>query len=111
MSVTPAPRGGNPFDSTGIERDAQDIAHYTGMASSLVTMLFSTVQRYPQAEALVEIGGRRLTYQQLWEQAAVVAGGLRELGVRHGDRVASLLPAGVDWVLAFLGAQLAGAVI
>src|SRR4029079_19264814 len=39
-----------------------------------------------------------------------VAGGLRASGVRPGDRVAVRLPNGADWVVAFFGAQLAGAV-
>ena len=39
-----------------------------------------------------------------------VAGGLRAEGVERGDRVAIRLPNGLDWVLAFWGAQLAGAV-
>jgi acyl-CoA synthetase (AMP-forming)/AMP-acid ligase II len=68
------------------------------------------VDANPDGEALVEVGGRRLTYRQLWDGSARVAGGLVEAGVRRGDRVANLLPAGVDWVLGFLGSQLAGAV-
>jgi len=51
----------------------------------------------------VEIGGPRLSYAQLWERAAAVAGGLRAGGFDTGDRAAILLPAGADWVLAFLG--------
>ena len=39
-----------------------------------------------------------------------VAGGLVADGVTRGDRVASLLPAGLDWVVGFLGTLLAGAV-
>ena len=40
-----------------------------------------------------------------------MAGGLRDAGVRTRDRVAVQLPNGVDWALAFWGAQLAGAVV
>ncbi len=39
-----------------------------------------------------------------------MAGGLRDLGVRPGDRVANQLPNGTDWVLASWGTLLAGAV-
>ncbi|MEB3371491.1 class I adenylate-forming enzyme family protein [Saccharopolyspora mangrovi] len=98
------------FDSSGIERDERGIAHYTGLADSLVAMLRETVERFGDREALVELGGERLTYRELWRRAARVAGGLRSAGISRGDRVANLLPAGVDWVLAFLGTQLAGAV-
>jgi acyl-CoA synthetase (AMP-forming)/AMP-acid ligase II len=109
-AVEPLPRGEAPFDTSGIERDAHGVAHYVGLASSLVTMLRASVEANPDGEALVEIGGRRLTYRQLWDESARVAGGLVGAGVRRGDRVANLLPAGVDWVLAFLGTALAGAV-
>ncbi|MGH3437573.1 MAG: class I adenylate-forming enzyme family protein [Sciscionella sp.] len=110
MSIEPYPRGAAPFDDSGIERDAEGTAHYTGLSMSLVAMLRETVDRYPDHEALVEVGGQRLSYRQLWDRAARVAGGLRDSGVGRGDRVANLLPAGVDWVLGFLGTQLAGAI-
>lgn len=99
-----------PFDTSGTQRDEHGVAHYTNLAPSLVAMLRRTVDNHPDQEALVEVGGERLTYQQLWDRAARVAGGLRGAGLERGDRVANLLPAGVDWVLGFLGAQLAGAV-
>jgi long-chain acyl-CoA synthetase len=108
--IEPLPRGDAPFDTSGIERDERGTAHYTGLAPSLVELLRASVQANPDGEALVEIGGRRLSYRQLWDGSARVAGGLAAGGVERGDRVAILLPAGVDWVLGFLGAQLAGAV-
>ena len=59
-------------------------------------------------EALAETGdGPRLTYAELWDRAARVAGGLRSAGVGRGDRVAIRLGNGVDWVLAFFGTVLA----
>src|SRR5215217_5417987 len=100
-----------PFDMSGIERGEDGIARYVERPTSLAAMLRSTVERAPDVEALVEIGGERLTYRELWERAARVAGGLRAAGVGRGDRVASRLPNGVDWCVAFFGAQLAGAVI
>lgn len=103
-------RGTSPFDTSGIERDAAGVGHYTDLPASLVEMLSATVDRYPDHEALVEIGGERLTFRELWDRAARVAGGLRAAGVARGERVANLLPAGVGWVLGFLGTQLAGAV-
>jgi long-chain acyl-CoA synthetase len=111
MAIEPRPRGAAaPFDTSGIERDERGVAHYTDLAPSLVAMLRATVERHPDVEAVVEVGGERLTYRQLWDHAARVAGGLAVAGVTRGDRVANLLPAGVDWVLGFLGTQLAGAV-
>ncbi|GEL17399.1 class I adenylate-forming enzyme family protein [Pseudonocardia asaccharolytica] len=110
MPIEPHPRGAAPFDTSEIERDARGIAHYTDLPGSLVAMVRASVERFPDVEALVEIDGERLSYRQLWERAARVAGGLAEAGVGRGDRVAGLLPAGVDWVLGFLGTLLAGAV-
>jgi long-chain acyl-CoA synthetase len=65
----------------------------------------------PDAEAVAEVGGDRVTFGELWNRAARVAGGLRAAGLQRGDRAAILLPNGLDWVLAFWGAQLAGVVV
>lgn len=108
-SIEPRTRGAAPFDTSGVVRDERGIAHYTNLAPSLVEMLRRTVEQHPDQEAVVEVRGPRLTYRELWDRSARVAGGLRAAGIRHGDRVANLLPAGVDWVLGFLGTQLAGA--
>jgi acyl-CoA synthetase (AMP-forming)/AMP-acid ligase II len=110
-TVEPAPRGRNPFDSSGIERGADGVMHYTERPPSLVHMLRASVERDPDAAAVVEIGGETLTYEQLWDRSARVAGGLRVRGVERGDRVAIRLPNGTDWVVAFFGAQIAGAVV
>jgi long-chain acyl-CoA synthetase len=106
----PAPRGRNPFDTSGVERGPDGIARYRGRPASLVHMLRASVERDREATAVVEVGGEALTYGALWDRASRVAGGLRAAGVRRGDRTAILLPNGLDWVLAFWGAQLAGAV-
>src|SRR5262249_37496142 len=45
-----------------------------------------------------------------WDRAARIAGGLRVQGIARGDRVAVQLGNGLDWCLAFFGAQLAGAI-
>ncbi|MPY99807.1 MAG: AMP-binding protein [Actinophytocola sp.] len=111
MTVRPAPRGAAPFDTSGVARDAHGIARYTDLPSSLVSMLRATVDAHADSEAVVEVDGPRLTFRELWDRAARVAGGLRAAGVQHGDRVANLLPAGADWVVAFLGTQFAEAVV
>lgn len=100
-----------PFDQQGITRGGDGIAHYDGRPVSLVEMLRATVEKTPQAEAIVELGGQRVTYRQLWDRSARVAGGLRRRGLRSGDRVAIRLPNGLDWCLAFFGAQMAGAIV
>ncbi|MHC1562261.1 class I adenylate-forming enzyme family protein [Actinomycetospora sp. C-140] len=110
MSPEPLDRGAAPFDTTGITRGADGVARYDHLHPSVVAMVRASVERHPDVEALVEVGGERVTYAELWDRAARVAGGLVADGVNRGDRVASLLPAGLDWVVGFLGTLLAGAV-
>ncbi len=100
-----------PFDQSGVERGADGVARYVGRPASLIEALRGTVDRCPDDEAVVELGGERLTYRQLWDRAARVAGGLRAAGVARGDRVALRLGNGADWVLAFFGTVMTGAVV
>jgi acyl-CoA synthetase (AMP-forming)/AMP-acid ligase II len=100
-----------PFDADTIRRSEADVPYYSALPSSLVTALQAVVERSPDAEAVVDVGGRRLTYRTLWERGAEVAGGLRDVGVRPGDPVAIDLPNGVDWVVSVLGILLCGGVV
>jgi len=108
--VRPAPRGRNPFDETGVDRGADGVARYLARPESLVHLLRASVDRDAEATAVTMVNGPALSYRELWDRAARVAGGLSRMGVRRGDRVAIRLANGIDWVLAFFGAQLAGAV-
>ncbi len=98
-----------PFDRSGIVRGPEGIARYENRMRSVVEMLRATVENTPDKEFLVEVGGLRLTYRQVWDRSARVAGGLRAAGIVRGDRVAIRLGNGVNWCLAFFGIQLAGA--
>ena len=51
-----------------------------------------------------------ITYGRLRDEAAAVAGGLRERGVAPGDTVALMLPTGLDFLAAFQGILLAGGI-
>ena len=53
---------------------------------------------------------RRLPFRELHARARRMAWALDAIGVRPGDRVALVLPTGVDFMDAFFGALLAGAV-
>jgi acetoacetyl-CoA synthetase len=53
---------------------------------------------------------RRLTYAQLYDQVAQVAGALRAVGVIKGDRVAGFMPNMPETVVAMLAAASLGAV-
>src|SRR5437588_9893161 len=109
--VIEIPRRHNPFpaDATvGVSRDADGIPHYDDLPATLPDMLAEHVATRPDSEAVVELGAGRLTYRQLWDRAARVAGGLRAAGLPPGGRVAVRYPAGITWVLAHWGTGLAG---
>jgi acyl-CoA synthetase (AMP-forming)/AMP-acid ligase II len=100
-----------PFDNSAITRGGDGIARYDGRPASLIEMLRTTVEATPQAEAIVELGGERVTYREFWNRAARVAGGLKRQGIGAGDRVAIRLGNGLAWCVAFFGAQMAGAIV
>jgi len=99
----------HPFDESGIVRGADGVARYQNRPRSLVEMLRGSVEKWPGNEAVVEVGGERLTYRAFWDRAARTAGGLRALGIQPGDRVAIRLGNGADWCIAFFAIQMAGA--
>lgn len=100
-----------PFDESGVSRGSDGVLRYDDLPPTIGAMFRATVEAKPADEAIVELDGRRLTYRQLRDEAAAVAGGLAATGVTPGDRVAIILPNGADWVVAFFGAVLAGAVV
>jgi long-chain acyl-CoA synthetase len=100
----------DPFDTSGVARDAAGIKHFTGLPGSVVEMLRTSVERDPDAEAVVQLDGPRVSYRELWDASARVAGGLRAEGVGRGDRVAIRYANSLDWVFAFYGTLMAGAV-
>jgi long-chain acyl-CoA synthetase len=100
-----------PFDMSGMSRDALGIKRFDALPHSLVEMLRTSVDEAPDRDAVVQLDGPRVTYRELWDRAARVAGGLRESGLGRGDRVAIRHGNTLDWVLAFWGTQLAGGVV
>ncbi|MBN6731269.1 acyl-CoA synthetase [Burkholderia multivorans] len=66
----------------------------------------------PQLEAVVDIdAGKRFTYAQISERADRVAEALTALGLKHGDRLAVLLPNGYRYVEIYYGAARAGIIL
>ncbi len=100
-----------PFPMEGLNRGPDGIIRYAETDATLISMLDRARKSWPNSEALVELGGERLSYAQLWERSTTVAGGLKGVGVGVGDRVGLDLPNGVNWVVAFFGTLLAGGVI
>jgi long-subunit acyl-CoA synthetase (AMP-forming) len=93
-----------------LARGADGVLRYGNLTPALTELLDLQVHAFASREAVVEVGGPRLTYRQLWHSASRIAGGLQEHGIGFGDRVAIHMPAGARWVQAFLGALLSGAV-
>lgn len=99
------------FQSDGaMVRGHDGLLRYGTLEPSLSELLDIAVHRFTDRVAVEELGGRSMTYAQLWQSAAHVAGGLKAHGVEIGDRVAVGQPVSVRWVEAFLGVILAGAV-
>lgn len=101
----------NPFSRAGTEVDEQGRTAFVGLPETLIAALEARVAADPDAEAVAEIDGERLTYRELWDRSARVAGGLRDAGITPGDRVALRYPAGTAWVLAFFGTLMAGGIL
>ncbi|MFI8533965.1 FadD3 family acyl-CoA ligase [Streptomyces aquilus] len=77
---------------------------------SVPGLVRSAVERYPEAEAVVE-GRTRVTYAELGARVERAAAACIANGVEPGDRVAIWAPNTLDWIVAALGAVSAGAVL
>jgi fatty-acyl-CoA synthase len=77
---------------------------------TLFDLLCEQAERYADHEAVVSRTAR-LTYAQLRERAAIVASGLRAMGVRRHDRVGLLLDNRAEWVEVCFGTAAIGAVL
>ncbi|GAA3595417.1 long-chain-fatty-acid--CoA ligase [Klugiella xanthotipulae] len=77
---------------------------------SLVDVIHASVNDYADTIAL-DFFGATTTYRELGEQIERVATGLHTLGVRHGDRVALVLPNCPQHVVAFYAALRLGAIV
>jgi malonyl-CoA/methylmalonyl-CoA synthetase len=65
----------------------------------------------PGREVVLRSGDRELTRDQLRAHAGQVAGGLVRAGVSTGDRVGLYAANSLDWVIAYLAVQRAGACV
>ncbi|MEO7006294.1 MAG: long-chain-fatty-acid--CoA ligase [Terrimesophilobacter sp.] len=80
------------------------------VTTTLVGMMAESVREYDNRMAL-EFFGASMSYRQLGEKIERVAGGLRTLGVGHGDRVALVLPNCPQHVIAFYAILSLGAIV
>ena len=77
---------------------------------TLYRALKKVVAEYPQRSA-VTYGDQTLTFTDLAEQVDGLAQGLRNLGVKAGDKVATILPNSLETVYSFFAPSALGAVI
>ena len=78
--------------------------------TTLPELLLERANEHPERPAVI-FYNRVLTYRRLAEASRRFASALASLGVRPGDRVALLLPNTPQFVIAYYGALLAGAVV
>ncbi|HET7397759.1 MAG TPA: long-chain fatty acid--CoA ligase [Intrasporangium sp.] len=78
--------------------------------TNLATNLVATAERLPDKVG-IRLDSVALTWAQLHDAAAGVAGRLREAGLEPGDRVALILPNVPAYPVVFYGSLLAGAVV
>ena len=99
-AVLPSPAPASSARTAGAETGA-----------SLVDLLIESHRRAGRGGDVAAIEGERtLSFDELAARASGAAGTLSRGGVRRGDRVAILLPDGLDWLDATLGALWLGAV-
>jgi len=67
-------------------------------SATLGDLLDEIAARHPGREAVV-FRDQRLTYRELTARVDLLARALLGLGVRHGDRVALLLPNRPEWLI------------
>jgi acyl-CoA ligase (AMP-forming) (exosortase A-associated) len=72
-------------------------------------MLRTSYKRTPEKEALVH-GNERLSYQEVYRRTAGLAAGLRQAGLKRGERVGIYFDASVPQVLSIFGVSMAGGV-
>jgi long-chain acyl-CoA synthetase len=80
------------------------------MSANLAAFVPASAARHPDRPAL-RLGDLELSYAQLDEGSARVAGMLRERGIEPGDRIAVMLPNLPQFALAYYGALRLGAIV
>ncbi len=78
------------------------------MILNLASILRESARRGPEGTALIE-GESSLTYYELHDQAARVAGGLARLGIGRGRHVALILPNVPQFTIAYFACHYLGA--
>lgn len=80
------------------------------MSATIVDFLRSSVERWPESDAVVDVS-RRVCYARLWDEAQAIARHLRDNGLKPQGRVALLLQNSGEYVAAYYGVLMAGGVV
>lgn len=109
-----APPGGCSLAAAMLETGSHvPVRRITPSARTVGDLFRKRCLATPSAPAMFEKVGtawERTTWADFYEHAKRAAHGLRELGVRPGDKVAVLGPTRAPWAIYDMGAQLLGAV-
>lgn len=89
----------------------REVLVYPGRPTRLEQIFDDTASRFSDKEALVELGGPRLTYAETLELSKSMASWLHQRGVRPGDRIALALGNTIWFPLWALAGLRVGAVI
>ncbi|RDI94905.1 acetyl-CoA synthetase [Meiothermus sp. QL-1] len=96
-----------------------EFPHHRWFVGGETNLAYNALDRHAQGPrrnhlALIALAGdgavHKLTYRELRDLSARLAGGLRALGIGKGDRVAVYLPSGLEMALTFLACARIGAV-
>jgi fatty-acyl-CoA synthase len=78
---------------------------------TLSSVLRDTTSKFPNRPAILDPGGRKLTYAELDRETSRLARGLLDLGVGKGDKVGLWMPNNPEWVIAYFAVARVGAVV
>lgn len=97
--------------SVWTERYDTGVPHHEDYpAMMLWELVKKSADRYPNSIATMFLGAS-LTYHELWSSIQRFATALQMMGIKKGDRIAIMLPNCPQFLIAFYGANLAGATI
>ncbi len=86
------------------------VDRFDSLTETIPSAVEASVTAWPDVDAVVE-PDHRVTYGELGELVALSTRAMMAAGVEPGDRVAIWAPNSLDWIVAALGAQCAGAAL
>ncbi len=102
--------GSSKLSDDGPHREATPRPHHSPDAGQSQSTLADLLQMGPPNGTAIILPewGIRVTYDALRQQVFAMVDALAAIGVRRGDRVATILPNGLPAIVSFLAASIAG---